>query len=320
MPRLPFPLSSFLLNLNLLSRLPPCEVGMIVDKGVDFPQEIDAALKTYGESMWFFREQAGVTTTRALNTYSGDHRDFQYLTPRRRITPCDLTGTPLFRPTTLHFICSPARAAVIMSQVSQVEGWSPVSIYEPIPYRCVPEELPALRNLLPLISVLSPNAEEALSLLSVPLPPTKSSIERACHSFLDFGLGPGGTGWVIIRSGSLGAYVACRSQPGAWIDAYWRTDERVVDVTGAGNSFLGGLAAGLVLTNGDVFEGMCCPNGMHLDMCKPINRSNNQPCFTRQYRHPTPSNSTVCLSSLDHRAMFRGRSGMAIHHGEDCKS
>jgi sugar/nucleoside kinase (ribokinase family) len=39
-----------------------------------------------------------------------------------------------------------------------------------------------------------------------------------------------------------------------WIEAYWSTEERVVDVTGAGNSFLGGLAAGLVLTNGDVFE------------------------------------------------------------------
>jgi len=98
--------------------------------------------------------------------------------------------------------------------------------------RCVPEELPALREVLPLISVLSPNAEEALGLLSDPLPPTKSSIEQACNAFLDFGVGPGGTGWVIIRSGSMGAYIACRSQPGVWIDAYWRTEEQVVDVTG----------------------------------------------------------------------------------------
>jgi hypothetical protein len=48
---------------------------MIVDKGSDFPQEIDAALRRYGESMWFFREQQGQTTTRALNSYIGDdHR------------------------------------------------------------------------------------------------------------------------------------------------------------------------------------------------------------------------------------------------------
>jgi len=55
--------------------LPASQVGMIIDKGVDFPQEIDAVLKTYEESMWFFRQEPGVTTTRALNTYSGDHRD-----------------------------------------------------------------------------------------------------------------------------------------------------------------------------------------------------------------------------------------------------
>ena len=47
---------------------------MIVDKGGNFPQEIDAALRKYGESMWFFREQPGDTTTRALNSYIGDHR------------------------------------------------------------------------------------------------------------------------------------------------------------------------------------------------------------------------------------------------------
>ena len=46
---------------------------MIVDKGADFPQEIDAALRTYGDSMWFFRDQPGATTTRALNSYTSDH-------------------------------------------------------------------------------------------------------------------------------------------------------------------------------------------------------------------------------------------------------
>ena len=59
------------------TRLPASEVGMIVDKGTDFPHSIDAALRTYGESMWFFREQPNAVTTRALNTYSGDdHREY----------------------------------------------------------------------------------------------------------------------------------------------------------------------------------------------------------------------------------------------------
>ena len=63
---------------------------------------------------------------------------FQYLTPNRiRVFPRDLTGTPLSRPTALHFICSPTRAAIIMSQAAEVESWSPVSIYEPVPVRTV---------------------------------------------------------------------------------------------------------------------------------------------------------------------------------------
>jgi len=133
-----------------------------------------------------------------------------------------------------------------------------------------------------LVWSYSPHADEALGLLSLPLPPSKPLIEQACKTFLDFGVGPGGAGWVIIRSGELGAFIACRSQPDRWIDPYWTIDERVVDVTGkflhehillvwtrrltcgaalayecpgAGNSFLGGLAAGLALRDGDVYEG-----------------------------------------------------------------
>lgn len=47
---------------------------MIVDKGVDFPPEMDAALRAYGEDMWWFRDQSPAGTTRALNRYKGDHR------------------------------------------------------------------------------------------------------------------------------------------------------------------------------------------------------------------------------------------------------
>lgn len=61
-------------NSSCSHRLPPSETGMIVDKGVDFPPEIDAALKAYGEDMWLFRDQSPAGTTRALNRYKGDHR------------------------------------------------------------------------------------------------------------------------------------------------------------------------------------------------------------------------------------------------------
>jgi len=83
-------------------------------------------------------------------------------------------------------------------------------------------------------------------------------VEEAADLFLEFGVGKGGNGHVIIRSGELGAYVKTRKQEGKWVHAFWTNEpegaKRIVDVTGAGNSFLGGLAAGLLLANGDVYE------------------------------------------------------------------
>ncbi|KAI0824594.1 Ribokinase-like protein [Trametes gibbosa] len=237
--------------------LPPSSVGMIIDRGDDFPVHIQSALDTYGEDLWLFRDNQGRDTTRALNAYRGELRGFEYLTPRIRITPHDLSGTKLARPRILHFICSPSRASEIMAEVKQDDSWHPTTVYEPIPDRCVPEELPALQAVLPDISVLSPNAEEALSLLSMSLSPTKALVEEACRRFLDMGVGPEGRGSVIIRSGAMGACVAERGQPAIWVDAYWGgpgSAAKVVDVTGAGNSFLGGLGAGLALANGDVRE------------------------------------------------------------------
>jgi len=120
----------------------------------------------------------------------------------------------------------------------------------------------------------SPNAEEALGLVSIPLPVTHAKVEEAAKMLLDHGVGEGGQGSVIIRSGALGAYTVSRSTKGRWVEAFWGPNDlhRVVDVTGisnfdffrhcgaehrvtgAGNSFLGGLGAGLKFTQ-DVQEG-----------------------------------------------------------------
>jgi sugar/nucleoside kinase (ribokinase family) len=125
-----------------------------------------------------------------------------------------------------------------------------------------------------------PNADEALSLLSIPHDEnaiTKRHVEDAAHRFLKLGVGtaPHATDGlrqgaaVIIHAAELGAYVAWREDGaagwrkarciGVWIDAYWtkRDAGRVVDVTGAGNAFIGGLTAGLEITKGDVVEGTC---------------------------------------------------------------
>lgn len=82
-------------------------------------------------------------------------------------------------------------------------------------------------------SLFSPNAEEALSLLSIPIvqPIAKLTVEEAAQKFLELGA----KNAVIIRCGALGAYVLTREGGGKWIEAYWTKDDasRIVDVTGA---------------------------------------------------------------------------------------
>ena len=84
------------------------------------------------------------------------------------------------------------------------------------------------------LTFISPNAEEALSLLSLPLPPSRESIELAAHRFLEIGVGQDKTDWVYIRSGPLGAYIKSQMTKGAWVDAYWTREDshKIVDVTG----------------------------------------------------------------------------------------
>jgi hypothetical protein len=82
--------------------------------------------------------------------------------------------------------------------------------------------------------ICSPNAEEALSLLSLPLSPSKESIELATDKFLKIGVGRNKTGWVIIRCGALGSYMKSEMKKGMWIQAYWTAQDvdKIVDVTG----------------------------------------------------------------------------------------
>ncbi|GAA5978112.1 hypothetical protein JCM5350_007399 [Sporobolomyces pararoseus] len=243
--------------------LPPKRVGILVDRGKDWSSEVQAKLDEFGKEMWVYRDKEG-ETTKALNLYTGEHRDFRYLTPRTRLEPQDLPSE-FHSSKYLHFVCSPTRALVIHSQLSSAI-WRPSLVYEPIPDRCIPEELPALREILPHIEIFSPNHEEAASFYGISpaqvLERGKEGIEEIAKRFLKE---EGAKDLVIIRSGAWGAFTVRKGKEenGFWTEAYYPYDDteaqkRVKDVTGAGNSFLGGLMGGLVLHPDDVQTAVEC--------------------------------------------------------------
>jgi sugar/nucleoside kinase (ribokinase family) len=91
----------------------------------------------------------------------------------------------------------------------------------------------------------------------------KRLIEQAAITMIDWKPKIG----VVIRSGALGVCVAhlIQDQPNVtWIPAYYQPifttskgismNPSIVDVTGGGNAFLGGLSAGLQICKGDLIQ------------------------------------------------------------------
>ena len=55
---------------------------------------------------------------------------------------------------------------------------------------------------------------------------------------------------IIVRAGASGSYTLSSTWRG-WVPAYFADQAQVVDVTGGGNAWLGGLCAGLLVSDGD---------------------------------------------------------------------
>jgi sugar/nucleoside kinase (ribokinase family) len=174
-------------------------VGWIVDKGSDFPPELEALIALWETSV-LLRETPERLTTRGWNGYDEhQNRAFHYTTPKKRLTAADLTPE-LLASRAFHLICSPTRcrelvleikdkradlpassafSAVPVGQEKKVDDNDgrdcrkessddttgnhlpkPIFIWEPVPDLCTPDELLNCTNVLPLIDVLSPNHAE----------------------------------------------------------------------------------------------------------------------------------------------------------------
>ncbi|KAH6631958.1 Ribokinase-like protein [Chaetomium tenue] len=229
-------------------------VGWIVDQGSDFPPTIASELTSWQTSA-LFRHDPSRLTTRAWNGYTdaSEHRAFRYTTPKKRLTATDLTP-PLLQAKAIHLICSPQRcqdlittilarrkAAYLASPPSHDphgDGYTrPLVIWEPVPDRCVPEELLACTNTLPLVDVCSPNHAELAGFMGGDgLDPatgaiSSAAVERACEQLL--ASMPLQSYTLVVRAGERGCFVARNG------------GRKKKVVTGGGGGDGGGAAGGL---------------------------------------------------------------------------
>lgn len=133
---------------------------------------------------------------------------------------------------------------------TDVTSARPIFVWEPVPDLCTPEEQENFLAASRFVDVVSPNELELGKMFGRAGWREDDHGDRALVTkILDSGIGPNGDGFLVIRAGKNGSYSYSRSH-GLWLPAYHQptSSEKspVVDPTGAGNSFLGALAQGML--------------------------------------------------------------------------
>ena len=238
-------------------------VGWIIDAGTDFPDELKTLVSSWNTGVLL--QPRNALTTRGWNGYGeNDHRAFKYLTEKKRLTADDLT-IELLAAKSFHLICSAVRCGELVQRIKErrVEAFGadvpdPIIVWEPVPDLCTAAELKNTKAALKCVDVLSPNHEElgALFAFEHKSGVVKKAVEKHAAELLASGIGAEGEGVVVVRSGKIGCYIARAgsNQTSSWLPAFHTDQNKVIDPTGGGNGFLGGLTVGLVRTEFDVIE------------------------------------------------------------------
>jgi sugar/nucleoside kinase (ribokinase family) len=180
---------------------------------------------------------------------------FRYTTPKLRLDHDDLKDTELLWAKSFHLICSPLRCIELVQSILALRHQSgrpgnsqPLFIWEPVPDLCLVAEYANCLKALKYVDVVSPNNGELGGFFGQktdgPDHVNHRLLESLCRQWLDSSVGRHGKGGIVVRCGKDGCLVASQEQS-KWLPAFHQSTEKVVDPTGGGNGFLGGLAVGL---------------------------------------------------------------------------
>lgn len=143
-------------------------------------------------------------------------------------------------------------------------AYRPTFIWEPVPGHCNPVEWTKCLEVLPCVTVVSPNLEEFQAFLGTTMildaagRPNLAKLDSECYRVLSSS-SSGNLKAIVVRMGEFGARVVSWKRAitvGAYHRSYQasresfeernRESKKVVDPTGAGNAFLGGFAIGFL--------------------------------------------------------------------------
>ncbi|KAJ5147895.1 PfkB family kinase [Penicillium atrosanguineum] len=219
-------------------------LGWMIRVGNDFPIPVEEALWSWNPTL-VIQKEPGSASTRGLLEY----RDTTF----GRIPLFSLAQDIKTRIANLY----------AMRQKEAISD-RPLIIWEPSPLFCNPNDLQECLEAASIVDVFSPNHIELARLFSVSLSAesVRRNMEDLAARVLERGVGPDSQGVVIIRAGEHGCYVSARGLSPKWLPPYYGPGSgelnvsKVVDPTGAGNTFLGAYAIGYVKT-GNVIDAAC---------------------------------------------------------------
>ena len=236
----------------LLSPAEAKQVGGLVHMGHDFPKDIFTEIQAWGAHIKYV-ETPERPTTRAKNTYSGELRNFEFLTPKLQVDHTIL-DFELLQSQAFHIIGTPERCIDVVNGIlikrQKLPGTreNPCFVWEPMEHSCSPQNLPIFIKAMRLVNIFSPNEDEFAKLLDVEYRPAQAIPGNVLKSKCDKLRRDGELEAVVVRLGANGAYVA-QSARHRHLPAYHKpygAVTRVIDVTGGGNAFLGGYCLGMI--------------------------------------------------------------------------
>ena len=230
------------------------QIGWVVHAGRDFPPKAREEIDSWNVNTKYINVPDRATT-RARNVYSGDFRNFEFLTPKTHVDHTML-GAEFLQAKVFHIIGTPERCislvegiqfhrnAIEQHHVLEHTHEKPMFVWEPMEHSCAPENLLQFRRAMKLIDVFSPNEDEFAKLIDYQLATSDILPPHIMDHWCLELIGDCELQALVVRLGARGAHVRTKEQRGRIIPAFYSSriaeeNPKVVDVTGGGNAFLG---------------------------------------------------------------------------------
>jgi sugar/nucleoside kinase (ribokinase family) len=175
------------------------------------------------------------------------HAAFKYLTPKLRVEERSLDDDQIMA-SSFHMVCSPERCITLVEAIRARRSRlnpgfpPPIFVWEPVPDLCTSAELANLQEAVRYVDVVSPNGDELAQFLEETL--GKTDRRKMLDTILCKAGGLHGPVSVLVRDGADGSRLYMEGKS-LHLRAYHQSGVGVVDPTGGGNTYLGGLAIGL---------------------------------------------------------------------------